>query len=106
MQLLFISGNWRQKLYLRAVDSKKLLAAKLLKLNIKAISDVFGSSSTSFLCVYLLSLGKVKTLRNTFNISVVFLIVSFKYICRIQIIIIILINIYIFFKNYIFVEYR
>jgi hypothetical protein len=30
--------------------------------------DVFGASSTSFPCVYLLSLGKVKALRNTFNI--------------------------------------
>jgi hypothetical protein len=50
-------------------EEKEVLAAELLDVNVKAIRQVFRSSSMSFPCIYLFELGKVKDLRDTFDIS-------------------------------------
>jgi hypothetical protein len=49
-------------------NSKNGLAANLLNVNIKIINEVFCKSKTTIPCVYLLKLGNVGALKDTFNI--------------------------------------
>jgi len=50
-------------------DEKQKLGTQLLKVDLKTFKAVFDSYASTFPCIYLLSLGKVKDLRDTFNIS-------------------------------------
>ena len=50
-------------------DEKQKLGTQLLKVDLKTFKAVFDSYASTFPCIYLLSLGKVKELRDTFNIS-------------------------------------
>lgn len=50
-------------------NEKQKLGTQLLKVDLKTFKAVFDSYSSTFPCIYLLSLGKVKDLRDTFNIS-------------------------------------
>ena len=49
-------------------DEKQKLGTQLLKVDLKTFKAVFDSYVSTFPCIYLLSLGKVKELRDTFNI--------------------------------------
>jgi hypothetical protein len=81
IRMLFVSRNknaevfhdWaEEKLFtiqFGKIEQKEELASELLSVDIKAIREVFNKSSISVPCVYLFSLGKVKDLRDTFNIS-------------------------------------
>jgi len=81
IRLLFVSRNkhadqfqeWaEEKLFtiqMGSVEKKQELAAECLNVSIKAIQNVFGSSSNTFPCIYLLKLGTVGDLRDTFKIS-------------------------------------
>jgi len=50
-------------------EEKEVLGADLLNINLKNIRAVFNKFSQSFSCIYLISLGKVGQLRETFGIS-------------------------------------
>jgi len=50
-------------------EEKEELSSELLKVNVRAIRDVFKSSSSNFPCIYLFELGRVCDIRTTFNIS-------------------------------------
>lgn len=50
-------------------DEKQKLGTHLLKVDLKTFKAVFDSYASTFPCIYLLSLGKVNDLRDTFNIS-------------------------------------
>ena len=50
-------------------EEKQKLGTQLLKVDLKTFKAVFDSYASTFPCIYLLSLGKVKDLRDTFNIS-------------------------------------
>jgi hypothetical protein len=50
-------------------EQKDVLGAKLLNIELKNIQAVFNKYSQSFPCIYLISLGKVKELRESFEIS-------------------------------------
>lgn len=50
-------------------EEKQKLGTHLLKVDLKTFKAVFDSYASTFPCIYLLSLGKVKELRDTFNIS-------------------------------------
>jgi hypothetical protein len=65
--------NWaEQKLFtiqFGKEEEKEELSSELLKVNVRAIRDVFKSSSSNFPCIYLFELGRVCDIRTTFNIS-------------------------------------
>lgn len=48
---------------------KDILATECLNVNIKTVNEVFRTSKTTIPCVYLFKLGKVKDLKDTFNIE-------------------------------------
>jgi hypothetical protein len=50
-------------------EEKQKLGTQLLKVDLKTFKAVFDSYASTFPCIYLISLGKVKDLRETFNIS-------------------------------------
>jgi prophage antirepressor-like protein len=50
-------------------EAKEILGADILKIKIENYRAVFGKYSQGFPCIYLLSLGKVSELRETFGIS-------------------------------------
>ena len=50
-------------------EDKDKLAAECLGVNVKTVIDVFRTCATTIPCVYLFSLGTVKQLRKTFNLS-------------------------------------
>ena len=50
-------------------ENKEILGTDILGINIKNYRAVFNKHSSDFPCVYLLSLGKVGDLRDTFNLS-------------------------------------
>ena len=50
-------------------EEKQKLGTHILKVDLKTFKAVFDSYASTFPCIYLLSLGKVKDLRDTFNIS-------------------------------------
>lgn len=50
-------------------EDKQKLGTQLLKVDLKTFKAVFDCYSSTFPCIYLLSLGKVKDLRETFKIS-------------------------------------
>lgn len=80
-RMLFVSRNKNAEVFQKwaieklftiqfgKTEEKEELASELLSVDIKAIREVFNKSSISVPCVYLFSLGKVKDLRDTFNIS-------------------------------------
>jgi hypothetical protein len=65
--------NWaEQKLFTIQFgkdEEKEELSSELLKVNVRAIRDVFKSSSSNFPCIYLFELGRVRDIRKAFNIS-------------------------------------
>lgn len=69
--------DWAAKslftLQLGEQTAKNGMAANLLRINIKILNEVFCKSKTTIPCVYLLKLGNVSALKNTFNIP------NFKY---------------------------
>lgn len=50
-------------------ENKEILGTDILGINIKNYRAVFNKHSSDFPCVYLLSLGKVGDVRDTFNLS-------------------------------------
>ena len=50
-------------------DAKEVLGTEILNIKIENYRAVFGKYSQGFPCIYLLSLGKVSELRETFGIS-------------------------------------
>ena len=50
-------------------EEKQKLGTHILKVDLKTFKAVFDSYASTFPCIYLLSLGKVNDLRDTFNIS-------------------------------------
>jgi len=81
LRVLFVSRNENASVFRKwatnklftiqmgSKDEKQKLGTKLLKVDLKTFKAVFDSYSSTFPCIYLLSLGKVKDLRDTFNIS-------------------------------------
>ena len=81
LRMLFISRNenatlfrkWATKklftIQMGQQDEKQKLGTQLLKVDSKTFKAVFDSYSSTFPCIYLLSFGKVKDLRETFNIQ-------------------------------------
>ena len=81
LRVLFVSRNenatkfrkWAtNKIFTIQMGSKhekQKLGTQLLKVDLKTFKAVFDSYASTFPCIYLLSLGKVKDLRDTFNIS-------------------------------------
>jgi hypothetical protein len=68
-----IFQDWaEEKLFTIQMGSKhekQKLGTHILKVDLKTFKAVFDSYASTFPCIYLLSLGKVNDLRDTFNIS-------------------------------------
>ena len=81
LRVLFVSRNNRVKHFIDwaaktlfthqmgTEDDKQRLGTDLLQLSLKTYRAVFKCYASKFPCIYLLSLGKVGALRNTFGIS-------------------------------------
>lgn len=81
LRVLFVSRNENASVFRKwatnklftiqmgSKEEKQKLGTQLLKVDLKTFKAVFDSYASTFPCIYLLSLGKVKDLRDTFNIS-------------------------------------
>lgn len=81
LRVLFVSRNDRVKPFMKwatktlfthqmgSEEDKQVLGTDLLNLSLKTYRAVFKSYASKFPCIYLLSLGKVGALRETFGIA-------------------------------------